>query len=124
MRFARTLQQAWHCLLRCVAGIVAILLFASACPAQLGQSSQQPRGSWDKELNKYPGLLPEIGELMSKLQEKVQFPAARAESRLLPLLPASTTSYAVFPNYGDTARQTLQIFRQELQQSSVLRDWW
>jgi len=124
MRFAHTCQQARGYLLICVAGAAAILLPALTCSAQIAPASQQPQAPWAQTLNKYPGLLPEIGQLMSKLQEKVQFPAARAESRLLPLLPASTTSYAAFPNYGDTARHALQIFRQELQSSSVLRDWW
>jgi hypothetical protein len=39
-------------------------------------------------------------------------------------LPESTVFYAAFPNYGDVAHQTLKIFRDELQQSPVLRDWW
>ncbi len=33
-------------------------------------------------------------------------------------------SYAAFPNYGDVARQALNVFRQELQDNSVLRNWW
>ena len=33
-------------------------------------------------------------------------------------------SYAAFANYGDVAQQALKIFRQELQESAVLRDWW
>ncbi|HYL16954.1 MAG TPA: hypothetical protein VEV41_28230 [Terriglobales bacterium] len=33
-------------------------------------------------------------------------------------------SYAAFPNYGDVTRQVLEIFRQELQESPVLRTWW
>ncbi|MCL4523518.1 MAG: DUF3352 domain-containing protein [Acidobacteria bacterium] len=33
-------------------------------------------------------------------------------------------SSAAFPNYGDVASQALKIFRQELKDNSVLRDWW
>src|SRR5206468_12597833 len=33
-------------------------------------------------------------------------------------------SYIAFPNYGDAANQALQVLRQELQDSAVLRDWW
>ncbi|MGB0034091.1 MAG: hypothetical protein WBP79_01295, partial [Candidatus Acidiferrales bacterium] len=40
------------------------------------------------------------------------------------LLPESTMSYAGFSNYGDVVHQALTIFREEMQKSSVLRDWW
>lgn len=75
-------------------------------------------------LSAYPGLLPEFGQLLVKLQKNIQYPAPRGESRLLPLLPESTIFVAAVPNYGDAAHQALQIFQQELQESSVLRDWW
>jgi len=75
-------------------------------------------------MNKYPGLLAELGQLVEKLQHNLQFPAARNESRLLPLMPETTMSYAAFSNYGEVIRQTLKIFRQELQESAVLRAWW
>jgi type II secretory pathway pseudopilin PulG len=78
---------------------------------------------FSRELNKYPGLLPEFAKLIEKLRN-VEFPPARNQSSLLPLLPASTTYYAAFPNYGDAAHQALLIFRRELQVSPVLRDWW
>jgi hypothetical protein len=79
---------------------------------------------WSQELNKYPGLLPEFSKLVEKLQHDIQYPAARSESRLLPLLPETTMSYAAISNYGSVAAQVLKIFRQELQASAVLRDWW
>jgi type II secretory pathway pseudopilin PulG len=78
-----------------------------------------------QEMNtKYPGLWAEFGRLFEKLQKNVQFPAARGESRLLPLLPEATMSYGAIPNYGDTAHQVLKIFHEELQESKVLREWW
>jgi len=80
--------------------------------------------SFLQALNKYPGLVPEIAQLIVKLQHNVQGPPPRNDSRLLPLLPESTVFFAAFPNYGDVAHQTLRIFRDELQQSSVLRAWW
>ncbi len=75
-------------------------------------------------MNKYPGLLTELGQLVEKLQLNLQFPPARKESRLLPLMPETTMSYAAFSNYGEVIRQALKIFRQELQESTVLRAWW
>jgi len=74
-------------------------------------------------LQKYPGLLEEVGALIVKLQNQLQFPPLRGQSRLLPLLPATTSIYGAAPNYGDVARQALQTFRQELQQNAALRQW-
>jgi hypothetical protein len=75
-------------------------------------------------LNKYPGLLPELGQLLGKLQHNIQLPEVRGQSHLMPMLPESTIFYAAFPNYGDAAHQALAILQQEVQQSPVLRAWW
>ena len=137
---------ALKALLRWPASIAAILLlFAGASGAQNVASKQQaapakkpapapsanqsssatsPESQFSRELQKYPGLLPALSELLQKLQQGIQSPAPRTESRLLPLLPSSTMAYAALPNYGDVARQALAIFRQQLQESAVLRDWW
>src|SRR5271157_2507869 len=123
MRFAHKLQLKLRYFLQSSAVIAAIILVVPACRGQVAPagSSDTP---WSQDLNKYPGLLPEFGKLVEKLQQNIQFPAARSESHLLPLLPESTISYAAFSNYGDAAQQSLKIFRQELQESAVLRDWW
>src|SRR5277367_3510349 len=94
---------------------------SQAAPAPAPQSTTVP---WTEDMNKYPGLLTELGQLIEKLQHNLQFPAARNESRLLPLMPETTMSYTAFSNYGEVIRQALKIFRQELQESAVLRDWW
>lgn len=127
MRCPQIPQQKQRSLIESAAVGVAVLLVASACAAQskpVTATVQQPALSPAQELDKYPGLIPEFGQLFLKLQNNVQYPAPRGESRLLPLLPESTIFFAAFPNYGDAAHQALQIFRQELQESSVLRDWW
>lgn len=105
--------------------ICAAVFVLSASPS-FAQSpgAAQAAAPWSKELEKYPGLLPELAKLAGKLQQDVQFPASRSESRLLPLLPESTAYYAALPNYGDSAQQALAIFRQELKESTVLHDWW
>jgi type IV pilus assembly protein PilA len=98
---------------------------SSVAPAQKqAASNPQLQSAFSRDLEKFPGLLSELAQLVDKLQQKVQSPAPRSESRLLPLLPDATTAYAALPNYGDVARQTLAIFHQELQESAVLRDWW
>jgi len=124
MGFARTLQQRQPYFINCALTAAAIMLAASACSAQVAPAGQAPETAWTQEVNKYPGLLEEFGRLVEKLQSNVQFPPPRPESHVLPLLPESTMSYAAFPNYGDAANQVLKIFRQELQENPVLRDWW
>ncbi|MGB7281890.1 MAG: hypothetical protein WBE13_06480 [Candidatus Acidiferrum sp.] len=124
MKSVQNRRTIWRSYMKCAASIAAIFLLAAPCKAQSTPARQQSELPWTKDLNRYPGLLDELGRLYAKLQQDVQFPAPRAESHLLPLLPASTMSYAAFPNYGDVLQQTLATFRQELQESTVLRDWW
>jgi len=77
-----------------------------------------------QDLTKYPGLLPEFGQLLEKLQHEVHPPPARGQSRLLPLLPELTVFYAALPNYGEASHQALAIFEREVQQNPTLRAWW
>ena len=125
MGYAPAFKQSRTKFVKYAATITAILLIAPACYSQatsvVDPQSEMP---WAQGLKKYPGLLPELGRLVEKLMGDIQFPPARSESHLLPLLPPSTMSYAALPNYGDAANQTLKIFRQELAESAVLRDWW
>ena len=124
MRFAQILRQKQRYFLRCAVGIAGVFLVAPAYPQAKTASSATAGTPWSEQLNKYPELLPEFGKLVEKLQHDIQYPAARSESRLLPLLPETTMCYAAISNYGDVAAQALKIFRQELQESAVLRDWW
>jgi hypothetical protein len=125
MGYAQAPHQKPSYLLKCAASIAAVFVVALPCRAQSkAAAQQQPDTSFSQELNKYPGLLSEFGKLLGKLQKNIQFPPERRDTRLLPLLPASTISYTAIPNYGEAARQAVTIFRQELQESSVLRDWW
>jgi hypothetical protein len=123
MRFAQIQKPKFRYILLSSTVIAAIILVAPACRAQTAQASP-PDKAWSQELSKHPGLLPEFGKLVQKLQQNIEFPAPRSESRLLPLLPESTMVYAASSNWGDAAEQALKIFRQERQESQVLRDWW
>src|SRR5579863_6790698 len=107
--------------IQCVAVIALIIVVAATGAAQ---TTTQPETPWAQDLKKYPGLQAELTQLIGKLQHNVQLPAPRSQSRLLPLLPEGTVFYAALPNYGDASHQALAIFRQELQQSPALRDWW
>ncbi|HZR55758.1 MAG TPA: hypothetical protein VFA74_02705 [Terriglobales bacterium] len=110
-------------LIKYVVFVTVIFLLSSLSAAQASKqgTTQAPAA---EELNKYPGLLPEFGQLLQKIQREVQFPPARSQSHLLTLLPQSTTFYAAFPNLGDASNQVLKIFQTELQQSPVLHAWW
>src|SRR3974390_2323588 len=124
MASAQTHSRTLHCVSRCLVIIVLGFLFNPVSRAQNTPPAQHPEAPWAQDLNKYPGLPEELARLFETLRQTVQFPAPRTESRLLPLLPPSSISYMAIPNYGDAAADALKIFRQELQQSSVLRDWW
>ena len=117
------LRKHWH-FVQSAAAIALIFLAGSPCSAQSKPESQQLETPWSQLLKKHPGLLDEFGRLYQKLRQNIQYPPPRSESRILALLPPTTISYAAFPNYGDVTQQALNIFRQELQESAVLRDWW
>ena len=117
-----------------IAAAVLLLTTASAAqssnPALRGRSTTQPQegdplqSQIATELDKYPGLLPAFGNLLEKLRRDVQLPDDRRQSDLLPMLAPTTMLYLGMPNYGEAAHQGLTIFREELEQSAVLRDWW
>ena len=126
MRPARILLQTPRklFLIPFAANILATCLGVWPCLAQSAPPAQSPENEITQELNKFPGLLPEFGQLFAKMKDNVLSPPARSESRLLPLLPASTTFFIALPNYGETAQQALAVFRKELQESAPLRGWW
>ena len=99
------------------------VLVAKAPVAAQATNSAKP-GLPTADLDKYPGLLPELGQLFQKIQNGVQSPAPRSQSRLLPLLPSSTVYYVAVPNYGETAQQALDIFHHEVATNAVLNKWW
>lgn len=107
---------------RQLTGVAFIFLAASISVAAQGRANDAPSPEQMKELGKYP--LNDFGEVFLRLQREVALPAPRQESRLLPLLPASTVFYAAIPNYGDAARQALKIFREERELRPELRKWW
>ena len=87
-------------------------------PKHQESTSQKP------DLEQYEPLIAELGRLANKLQQGVQLPAARTQSKLLPLLPSSTTFYFSLANYGDALYQANQIFHQQLPESPALNELW
>jgi hypothetical protein len=102
--------------------VFALISFSTSTSS--AQSPAQPDAPTAEELQKAPAVLTALGELLEKLQKDVQFPPARSESRLLPLLPESTVFFVALPNYGEATHQALAIFQQRVQQDPVLREWW
>jgi len=123
MGFARSPLPHRHLLLF-VCSLLALVSFAM--PLCFGQTySGKPQElPWTQEMKKYPGLQEEFARLFVKIQQAVDFPPPRKESRLLPLTPKVGVFYIAIPNYGEVAAQVLKVFRQELEESAVLRDWW
>jgi hypothetical protein len=125
MSYMQTLQQPRRCdFLRSTAIIIFIFLAAAASLAQTAPAAQQVESPWPPDPNKYPGLTQELGRLAEEIQNKLQFPPMRGQSRLLPMMPDGTMAYAAIPNYGNVTHQALEIFQQKLQEDPVLRDWW
>ena len=83
--------------------LLSVVLLAFSARAQT--PGIQPANPVVQELNKYPGLLPALGELFEKWQREVKVPEPRHNSNLLPLLSPTTTFYVSFPNYGEAAHQ-------------------
>lgn len=124
MRKTLTRQRQRLHFIRFAVIIATILFISSTCSAQMTPAVGPAGGPQIQQLLKNPALLAEFGILIGRFQHELQYPPPRSESRLLPLLPGSTMSYAAFSNYGEVARQALQIFREELQKNPALRDWW
>jgi type IV pilus assembly protein PilA len=83
----------------------------------------QPDFSWLQDLLKNKELIADFEKFSEKVKDGVQYPTARTQSNILGRLPDSTTFYVALPNYGETLHQSLDIFRQELQESVALRDF-
>jgi hypothetical protein len=109
--------------IQCALVSAMIFLLTSSGGAQ-ATPTNPPAVPSPQDLTKYPGLLPEFGQLLEKLQHEVHPPPARGQSRLLPLLPESTVFYAALPNYGEASHQALAIFEREVQQNPTLHAWW
>jgi hypothetical protein len=91
--------------------------------ASVGAAPMREELAWSKDRDKLLALLGEFNHLSRKM-EAVQLPGLRYQSRILPALPQSSLLVASVPNYSDAIQQANKLFQQELQTSSVLRDWW
>lgn len=79
--------------------------------------------SWSADRERYLSLLQEFSRLGHRF-EQIPSPRLRYQSRILPVVPKDTVLYVSVPNLGDTLAQGDRVFREELDRSPVLRDWW
>ena len=86
--------------------------------------TQEDQKSGMEDFQKLMPVIQELGGLMEKLKAGVQLPPSRFQSRLLPLLPASTVFYFSIPNFGEVLHQAQQIFHQQLPENPAMREWW
>ncbi|HYL47196.1 MAG TPA: hypothetical protein VEU52_09210 [Candidatus Limnocylindrales bacterium] len=124
MGFAQGIRWGARNWIQCGAVLGLIFFVASNCRAQTETPNQSAEVQALEKLGLTPPVLEELSKIIGKFQSCVQFPPARGESRLMALEPDSTVAYVAVPNYGEVTNQALQIFRQELKENSVLRDWW
>ena len=134
-RHKRTASRLKHGVFTFALMVISVSAFAlqdspavqAARPRHGGQAqaaTPQQHESTAVDLQQYKPLLEELERLQKKIEQNVQIPAARTQSKLLPLMPASSSYYVAFPNYGETLHQVNEIFLAELKESSTLNDWW
>jgi FecR protein len=78
---------------------------------------------WSADREHYLALLDEFSRLRHRFAD-IPSPARRYQSRILPMVPADTVLYVSVPNLGNMFAQGDRIFRDELDRSPVLREWW
>jgi hypothetical protein len=79
--------------------------------------------AWSKNSAKYLALLGDFS-ILQKQFAAIPGPGLRYSSELLPYVPDHTVIYAAIPNLTNTLGEANRLFRDRLQQSPALRNWW
>jgi FecR protein/Protein of unknown function (DUF3352)/Putative zinc-finger len=79
--------------------------------------------AWSRNSAKYLALLGDFAVLQKQFAA-IPGPGLRYNSDLLPYVPDHTVVYAAIPNLANTLGEASRLFRERLQQSPALRDWW
>ncbi|HKR95553.1 MAG TPA: hypothetical protein VJW55_09340, partial [Candidatus Angelobacter sp.] len=96
---------------------------ASSTANKPGASAPDTDMAWLQDALKNPELMNELNHLSQRLAKEIQYPALHTQSAVLPRLSQNTVFYAALPNFGPQLRQSLDIYRQELQGSAAMRDF-
>jgi hypothetical protein len=86
--------------------------------------SIQQEISWSANLDTHLALLRALADVNAFLRDRVPGPQLRFTSTLLPLVPSNTVMYGAFPNVSTALGQAYDLFRQKIDQNSLLRAWW
>ncbi|HZQ95352.1 MAG TPA: FecR domain-containing protein [Candidatus Sulfotelmatobacter sp.] len=79
--------------------------------------------AWSRNSAKYLALLGDFAVLQKQFAA-IPGPGLRYNSDLLPYVPDQTVVYAAIPNLANTLSEADRLFRERLQQSPELRNWW
>jgi hypothetical protein len=79
--------------------------------------------AWSRNSAKYLALLGDFAVLQKQFAA-IPGPGLRYNSDLLPYVPDHTVVYAAIPNLANTLGEASRLFRERLQQSPELRNWW
>ena len=91
--------------------------------ASLGRVPVEQEIAWSADLDKHLALLGEFSALGKKM-EGIPGPGLRYSSSLLGRVPAGAVFVAAIPNLGFTLEEAHRLFRERLNESPVLREWW
>jgi hypothetical protein len=79
--------------------------------------------AWSRKAPQHLALLNEFTALRRQL-ERVPGPGLRYSSRLLESVPPDAALFASIPNMGKNLSETYKVFRERMQESAALRQWW
>lgn len=83
----------------------------------------QEQINWSHNRDQYLPLLAQFATLRQRIGS-IPFPDPRYNSDLLPRVPADTVLYVSVPNLGNFVTEANTIFKDQLQRSSELQQWW
>lgn len=89
----------------------------------LGRVPVEQEIAWSADAEKHIALLREFSALGKKF-EAIPGPGLRYSSTLMSRVPAGVVFYAAIPNLGFTLEEAHRLFRERLNESPVLREWW
>jgi len=89
----------------------------------LGPKSLEEQISWSHNREQDLKLLAQFSTLRQRIED-IPLPAPRFTSDILPRVPADTLLYFSVPNLGNFVTEANTIFKDQLQRSPELEQWW
>ena len=80
--------------------------------------------AWSRNVDRYLSLLAELQGLRRELEARVPSTESRFASDLAGYVPAETFAFVAIPNLTTTIEQSWQVFRERLEVSPTLAEWW